>query len=84
MYDPVIPDYLEVNTYNGVRWFNKEKFADMLWYQRAARFVRMAADDPEPSVVFEQILAQERLFKEIEKAVEASEYQLDKLLELLD
>ncbi|MBP7196347.1 MAG: alpha-amylase [Anaerolineaceae bacterium] len=84
LYDPVIPDYLEVNTYNGVRWFNKEKFADMLWYQRAARFVRMAADDPEPSVVFEQILAQERLFKEIEKAVEASEYQLDKLLELLD
>jgi hypothetical protein len=81
--DPVISDYLEINTYNGVRWFNKEKFSDLIWYQRAARFVRIASTDLESTDLFEVILSQERLFKEIELAVEDSDYQLDKLLELL-
>ena len=81
--DQVINDYLEVNTYNGIRWFNKEKFADLIWYQRAARFVKLASTDRESSEVFEVILSQERLLKEIEKAVEESAYQLDKLIELL-
>ena len=81
--DPLITDYLEINTYNGVRWFNKEKFTDLIWYQRAARFVRLASAESETSDVFEAILSQERLLKELETAVEESGYQLDKLTELL-
>jgi glycosidase len=81
--DPLISNYLEINTYNNVRWFNKEKFTDLIWYQRAARFVRMASADLESNEVFEAILSQERLLKELETAVEDSGYQLDKLLELL-
>ncbi len=81
--DPLINDYLEINTYNGVRWFNKEKFTDLIWYQRAVRFVRSASADLESTEVFEAILLQERLLKELEKAVEDSGYQLDKLFELL-
>jgi len=81
--DPVITDYLEINTHNGIRWFNKEKFSDLIWYQRAVRFVRSASSDLESTEVFEAILSQERLLKELEKAVEDSGYQLDKLIELL-
>ena len=81
--DPVISDYLEINTYNGVRWFNKEKFSDLIWYQRAVRFVKTASKDLESTDLFEVVLSQERLLKEIELAVEESDYQLDKLLELL-
>ena len=81
--DPLIIDYLEINTYNGVRWFNKEKFSDLIWYQRAARFVQLASDDLESSEVFETIFAQETLLKKLETAVENSGYQLDKLTELL-
>ncbi len=81
--DSLILDYLEVNTYNGVRWFNKEKFASLLWYQRAVRFVRMASEDLETNQVFEAVIAQERILKELEEAVEESGYQLDHLIELL-
>ena len=81
--DPLINDYLEINTYNDVRWFNKEKFSDLIWYQRAVRFVRSASADLESTEVFEAILSQERVLKELEKAVEDSGYQLDKLIELL-
>ena len=81
--DSLVNDYLEINTYNGVRWFNKEKFSDLIWYQRAARFVRLASADLESGEVFEAILSQERLLKELETAVENSGYQLDKLIELL-
>ena len=81
--DPLINDYLEINTYNDVRWFNKEKFSDLIWYQRAVRFVRSASADLKSTEVFEAILSQERVLKELEKAVEDSGYQLDKLIELL-
>ena len=81
--DPVLTDYLEINTHNGIRWFNKEKFSDLIWYQRAVRFVKHATAELETAEAFEAILTQERLFKEIEKAVEDSDYQLDKLIELL-
>ncbi len=81
--DSLVKDYLEINTYNGIRWFNKEKFSDLIWYQRAARFVRLASADREADEVFEAILSQERLLKELETAVENSGYQLDKLFGLL-
>jgi len=81
--DPLINDYLEINTYNGVRWFNMEKFSDLIWYQRAVRFVRSASSDLESTEVFEAILSQERLLKELENAIEDSGYQLDKLIKLL-
>ena len=81
--DPLINDYLEINSYNEVRWFNKEKFTDLLWFQRAARFVRLATADLDSDEVFEAILSQERLLKAIETAMESSAYQLDKLIELL-
>ncbi len=81
--DPILSDYLEINTHNGIRWFNKEKFSDLLWYQRAVRFVRLASADLESAETFEAILLQESLFKNIEKAVEESGYQLDRLIKLL-
>jgi len=81
--DSVISDYLEINTYNGIRWFNKEKFTDLIWYQRAVRFVRLASGNLETTETFAAILLQERLFKELEKAIEDSNYQLDRLIELL-
>jgi hypothetical protein len=81
--DSIITDYLEINTYNGIRWFNKEKFIDLLWYQRTVRFIRLAAVNLESTEIFAAILLQERLFKELEKAVEDSGYQLDRLIESL-
>jgi glycosidase len=83
--EPAVTSYLEINEYNSIRWFNKEHFENLLWYQRAARLLTLAVDqEADPSELLESILRQERLFTEISEAEEESEFQLDKLLELLD
>lgn len=83
--DPAVTKYLEVNEYNGIRWFNKEHFENLLWYQRAARLLTLAIDqEADPNEILESILRQEHVFAEISDAEEGSEYQLDKLLGLLD
>ncbi len=83
--EPAVTNYLEVNEYNGIRWFNKEHFENLLWYQRAARLLTLSIDqEADPSETLEAVLRQERLFTEISEAEEGSEYQLDKLIELLD
>ncbi|NLE83502.1 MAG: alpha-amylase [Chloroflexi bacterium] len=80
-----ISDYLEINQYNGVRWFNKERFGDFLWYQRAARLLTFSVDyNEEPLYVLEELLNLEKRFDQISTAQEASEYQVDKLIELLN
>jgi len=83
--DPAVTNFLDVNEYEGIRWFTKEHFEDLLWYQRAARLLTFATvEKADPYEVLESILRQERIFTEISDAEEDSEYQLDKLIDLLD
>ncbi|HZK16926.1 MAG TPA: hypothetical protein VFC66_01650, partial [Anaerolineaceae bacterium] len=83
--DPKVREYLEVNQYEGIQWFNKERFEDFLWYQRAGRLMTLAVDLKEdPSEVLEIILRQEEILAEISEAEAGSQYQIGKLIELLD
>ena len=83
--DPAVMKYVEVNEYNGIRWFNKEQFENFLWYQRAARLLTLAIDtEIDTNEILELVLRQEQIFTEISETETESEYQLDKLLELLD
>jgi hypothetical protein len=83
--DSSVKTYLEINEYNGIRWFNKEQFENLLWYQRAARLLTLAVDQESDSTeILGAILRQEQHFSAISEAEEKSEYQLDKLIELLD
>ena len=83
--DSSVKTYLEINEYNGIRWFNKEQFENMFWYQRAARLLTLAVDQESDSTeILGAILRQEQHFSAISEAEEKSEYQLDKLIELLD
>jgi glycosidase len=83
--EPAVTSYLEINEYNSIRWFNKEHFENLLWYQRAARLLTLSIDQgTDPAETLEAVLRQERLFTEISDAEAGSDYQLDKLIELLD
>jgi glycosidase len=83
--EPTVTKYLEINEYNGIRWFNKEHFENLLWYQRAARLLTLTVDQEVDSTeILTSLLKQEQIFTEIADAEEGSEFQLDKLLELLD
>ncbi|MDD3948195.1 MAG: alpha-amylase family glycosyl hydrolase [Anaerolineaceae bacterium] len=83
--DAKIQEYLEINSYNNIRWFNKERFGDLIWYQIAGRFFKLALEEEvEITVMLENLLFQDELFEEIVAAEDDSEYQIDKLLTNLE
>jgi hypothetical protein len=78
--DPQFENYIEVNTYNDVRWYNKEKFDQMLTLQQAALFLQSASTaQASTSKLVETLLTYKDIFAQLEEAAQASEYQLDKL-----
>jgi len=78
--DEQFKEYLELNEYNQVYWFNKEKFESMLWYMHIASILRFASNPDLSSVEqIEAILRAEPIFAHLKKAFEVSEFRLDKL-----
>jgi hypothetical protein len=85
MADPQFKEYIEVNEYNGFLWFNKEKFESMLWYMRTATIIRHGClEDVSATEHVELILASNKLFEKLKLALDASNYQVNKLIENLD
>ena len=78
--DEQFKEYLELNEYNQVFWFNKEKFELMLWYMHIATILRYASDPSISSVEqVEAILRAEPIFDALQKAFAQSEFRLDQL-----
>ena len=78
--DEQFKEYLELNEYNQVFWFNKEKFESMLWYMHIATILRYASDPSISSVEqVEAILRVEPIFDALQKAFAQSEFRLDQL-----
>jgi glycosidase len=83
--DEQFKEYLELNEYNQVYWFNKEKFESMLWYMHIATILRYASDPSISSVEqVEAILRVEPIFDALQKAFAQSEFRLDQLQAALD
>lgn len=83
--DEKVQQYLEVNTYNDIRWFNKERFEDLLWYQMVGRFFKLVLEkETDVTLMLETLLAQDQLFEQITEAEEDSDFQIDKLLTALE
>ena len=78
--DEQFKEYLELNEYNQVYWFNKEKFESMHWYMHIATILRYASDPSISSVEqVEAILRVEPIFDALQKAFAQSEFRLDQL-----
>lgn len=74
--------YLDVNTHNNIRWYNKERFEDFVWYSKALSYFCLVLDENLDSTqVIENLLIEEEVFNQIDEAEEYSRYQVDKLLE---
>jgi len=80
--DPEIQDYLRINRYEGVLWFNKEALEKLL---RALLAVALIANLSEAETTKAKINAQNkrcyRIIDKISKAVKKSGYQVEKLLQ---
>lgn len=80
--DHEVQQYIQVNRYRGVLWFNKESFDQLLrWMMTLAVVEISAATDRPAEEIGREIRASYRVVKRIRQAQLRSEYQVLKLLE---
>jgi hypothetical protein len=76
--------FVQVNRYRGVLWFNKEAFDQFLGWMLTATAVEISADPDRPAEeVAREIVACYDVVKKVQKAEGKSDFQVVKLLELV-
>ena len=82
--DGEVQQFLQVNQYNNIWWFNKESFEEFLWWLMLIAAVEIGSDPLRP--VKAAVSELEKCYSMIQtwqKAEEKSEYQVEKLLSAL-
>ncbi len=81
--DDEVQQFLQVNRYQGVLWFNKEAFERLLWWLLLLAAVQIGADPRRPAAgVVADVLAGYEIVGQLQRAAEQSGYQVEKLLSL--
>ncbi len=82
--DSEVQEFLQVNRYNDILWFNKEAFEELIWWLMLVSAIEISFDPLRPvNSVVEQL---ERCYSIIEtwqEAEQKSQYQVEKLLAAL-
>ena len=87
--DKDIQEFLRINKFKGITWFNKEALETLLHWMLTIGVVNILADSDKEqtedsgSGITDEILTLYKLIKRIQKASADSEYQVDKLLALV-
>jgi glycosidase len=83
--DDEVQGFLQVNRYQGVLWFNKESFEQLLWWMMLLAVVELTADPLRPTAeVAQEIAAAHDIVRQLQRAEEGSGYQVEKLLEFVN
>ena len=83
--DSEVQYFLGINRYQGVLWFNKESFEQLLrWMFLVAVIDVLTASQAESSEVRKRISQHFDVIRQMQSAESASEYQVEKLLEALE
>ena len=78
--DETVRPYIRVNVWEGVSWFNRESFGQVLWWMLALDALDALSDPARPKAkVAARVKEAELLTAALSKAAKASGYQLDKL-----
>ncbi len=81
--DPEVQNFLRVNRYQEVLWYNREAFNDFIWWMAVLALCKHAADPATDSTsLTEVILHLKEITTELRKIDEKSGYKFDKLFEL--
>lgn len=83
--DGEVQNFLAINRYQGILWYNKESFDELLWWMFALAVIEISALPMETAAeekinVAEKVLAAYELVKRIQQAEQASGFQVEKLL----
>jgi len=79
--DDEVRQFLKVNRFNEIWWFNKEAFGQWLWWMFLMAVVHSTVEPHrQPAIVVQAITAQFDLTQTLHRAERQSEYQIEKLL----
>jgi len=78
--DETVRPYIRVNVWEGVSWFNREAFGQILWWMAALDALDAVSDQTRPKAkLTARLIEAGRLTTTLAKAAESSGYQLDRL-----
>ena len=78
--DEAVRPYIRVNAWEGVSWFHRESFEQILWWMLALDSLAAVADKSlAPAALDARLAEADRLTAVLARAGEASGYQVDKL-----
>jgi hypothetical protein len=72
--------FLQVNRHDDVLWFNKEAFEQLLWSMFAVAAIAISADPSRAAKIAAEIVACYDVVRALQRAEEASGYQVEALL----
>jgi hypothetical protein len=76
-----VKQFLGVNQYQDIWWFNKEAFEEMLWWLMMVAALTIGSDPLRPvNTVVEELQGCYSMILKWQEAEKKSDYQLDKLL----
>ena len=82
--DGEVQGFLQINRYQGILWFNKEAFDQLLWWLLLLAMVEISADPQRAaSEVAEEIVACYDIVRKWQRAEKKSGYQVERLLALV-
>jgi len=82
--DDDVRQFIQVNRFNEVVWFNKESFEELVWWLLLVATVTLTSDPARPAEEIPgQIAGRYRVVRRLLRAEQASGYQVEKLLEAL-
>jgi hypothetical protein len=82
--DSEVQQFLGVNQYNDIWWFNKEAFEEMLWWLMMVAALTIGSDPLRPvNAVVAELQGCYSIIQKWQQAEEKSEYQVEKLLSTL-
>jgi hypothetical protein len=82
--DAQVQQFLQVNRYRGVLWFNHEAFQQLTTWMLTVAAVQIAADETlDPADVATQIADAYDLIRTLQQAEAGSGYQVEKLIDAI-
>ncbi|OGP74388.1 MAG: alpha-amylase [Deltaproteobacteria bacterium RBG_16_49_23] len=82
--DREVAEFLRVNQYHDLWWFHKESFEEMLWWLMIVAALEIGSDPLRPvNAVVKELQGCYSMIQTWQQAEEQSDYQVEKLLELL-
>ncbi|MGD0708745.1 MAG: alpha-amylase family glycosyl hydrolase [Anaerolineaceae bacterium] len=80
--DPSIQQFLGINRFQDILWFNQEAFDELLWWMKTLAIVQTAAEPTfNASQFIECILGLEEIVSRLSKAEKTSDFQIALLVE---